>query len=326
MTEGTSPTEGELADLARGVAAAYRLGTDARIDGPAERGQLGQVWPLTTSTGRYAVKVPFTPPQPEDVAEDAAYQDTLLAAVVSLPAVVRTPEGQVLAAVGDTVVRVYEWVDIAPRDRWLDPAAVGRAVAAIHAVDVPCDGPVDAWFTEPVGGAAWHRLAERATSAGAPFAADLERLVPEFTALEELLRPPVRARRCHRDLWADNLRGTPSGGLVVLDWENAGPADPAQELPMLMLEFGVGDPGRMRELYAAYLTSGGTSRITGAADCTMLIATLGHIVEEGVRRWLRATTAEDREHNAAWVAEGVGDPVTREVVAMITTVAAEVNA
>jgi len=45
-----------------------------------------------------------------------------------------------------------------------------------------------------------------------------------------------------------------------------------------------------------------------------------------VRRWLRATTAEDREHNAAWVAEGVGDPVTREVVAMITTVAAEVNA
>jgi thiamine kinase-like enzyme len=35
---------------------------------------------------------------------------------------------------------------------------------------------------------------------------------------------------CHCDLWADNVVGTPTGGVCVIDRENCGPADPSQEL------------------------------------------------------------------------------------------------
>jgi hypothetical protein len=92
----------------------------------------------------------------------------------------------------------------------------------------------------------------------------------------------------------------------------------------VMLDFGQGDARRMRELYAAYVAAGGAARVTRPGDCSMLVATLGHIVEEGVRRWLRSTTDEDRARNAAWVDEGVSDPLTRQgvdaIVAAATTV------
>ena len=216
-------------------------------------------------------------------------------------------------------------MDIGPVDRSLDPYAVGRTVAAVHAVDHPADGPVHPWHTEPVGEDGWRQLAERSLAADAPFARGLDHLVPELVALEQVLEPPGPARRCHCDLWADNVRPSAGDGPVVIDWENSGPADPVGELPMVMFEFGSGDPARMRELYTAYVRAGGPARVTRPGDCTMLVATLGHILQEGVRRWLAATTDEDRAHNAAWVAEGVDDPPSRRVVDTIVDVATSVT-
>jgi aminoglycoside phosphotransferase (APT) family kinase protein len=252
---------------------------------------------------------------------DAAYQDAVHAAGVPMPEVVRDPQGEVLRELEDgTVVRVYTWVEVGERDRSLDPVLVGRTVAAIHLVDVPDDGPQHPWHTEPVGGPQWRELADRSLAAGAPFGPALAALVPELTALEELLVPAGPLRRCHCDLWADNV--LPSGpGLVVLDWENSGPADPVGELPMVMLDFGRHDPHRMRQLYAAYVAAGGPARITGAGDCSMLIATLGHIVEIGVTLWLNGTDPRARAADAAWVAEAVDEPLTRRLVDTIVAAA-----
>ena len=94
---------------------------------------------------------------------------------------------------------------------------------------------------------------------------------------------------------------------------------------MVMFEFGTGDPARMRELYAAYLAGGGTARLTDPGDCSMLVATLGHIVELGVLRWLNETDAAARASHAAWVAEGVDDPLTRAVIDDIVAAAATVG-
>lgn len=289
---------------------------------------MGRVWRLTTTRGRYAVKVPSARPDPAAVVAEADYQDTVRAAGVHLPAVVRTPGGDVLHELADgTVVRVYTWVDIRPADRTLDPAQVGRAVAAIHAVDVPDGRPPHPWHTEPVGGDRWRELADRALAADAPFAPRLAAHVPELIALEELLVPPGRTRRCHCDLWADNVRASASagGGVVVLDWENSGPADPVGELPMVMFDFGVRDPDRTRALYAAYVDAGGPAHVTGPGDCSMLIATLGHIIEIGALRWLNGTDPHERAIDAAWVAEGVDDPLTRRSVDLIVEACARVD-
>ena len=49
--------------------------------------------------------------------------------------------------------------------------------------------------------------------------------------MEELLTPMVGRQWCHLDLWADNLRGTPDGGVCVIDFDNAGPAEPTGSSP-----------------------------------------------------------------------------------------------
>ncbi|GAA5159677.1 hypothetical protein GCM10011366_21480 [Ornithinimicrobium tianjinense] len=310
------------------MAAAFGLGRHPSLADQPEHGRQGRVWRLTTTAGRFAIKLPYAAPDPRSVAADATYQDSLLTRGVRLPPVVRTPDGEVLQEIeGWGVVRVYGWADVCPPDRGLDPGAVGRTVAAVHAVEVPTEGPQHPWHTSPVGADQWRALADRSLAAGAPFGAQLAALVPEFVALEELISPPGPTRRCHCDLWADNVRAPAhdEGGLVVLDWENSGPADPVGELPMVMFEFGAGDPARMSALYAAYLTAGGTERLTGPGDCSMLIATIGHIVELGVLRWLNETDVRARASHAAWVAEGVDDPLTRAVVDEIVEAAVTVG-
>ena len=55
--------------------------------------------------------------------------------------------------------------------------------------------------------------------------------------MEELLTPMAGVQWCHLDLWADNVRGTPDGGVCVVDFDNAGPGDPTRELAMVLFEF-----------------------------------------------------------------------------------------
>jgi hypothetical protein len=47
----------------------------------------------------------------------------------------------------------------------------------------------------------------------------------------------------------------------------------------------------------------------------MPIAQLGHIVEEGCRRWLAATDVAGRADNEGWVREFIDRPLTRELIA-----------
>jgi len=60
-------------------------------------------------------------------------------------------------------------------------------------------------------------------------------------AAEALIESPTNLQSCHRDLQADNILPIPTGGVCVIDWENCGLADPAQELPMVMIDFASGD-------------------------------------------------------------------------------------
>lgn len=296
------------------IAAAFGLGGGAALTGPVARGEQGQVWRLETDRGAFAVKDPFVEVDAEDAEADAAYQDVVRASGVPMPSVVRSLDGRVLVEVDGVLVRVYEWVDVLPRDRHLDPAAVGRVVALVHGVVVPVDEPVAGWYAAPVGAERWHALVARLRDAGAPFAADLGALVPQILVVEDLLEPVRATQWCHLDLWADNVVPTPAGEVVVLDWENSGPGSPSQELATVLFDFGDGDAGRMRDLYTAYVDAGGPGRITRPGDLTVLVAQLGHIAEIGCERWLASTTDGERARNERWVREYVDEPVTLAVV------------
>jgi aminoglycoside phosphotransferase (APT) family kinase protein len=299
-------------DDVREIAQIFGLGDDAALTGASARGEQGAVVQVETVRGMWAVKTSFAEPDALD-GEDADFQAAARAAGVPAPAVVRTVGGDAWALVGSTWVRVYEWVDVLAPDRALEPGEVGRLLATIHTVEFVGVRPEDPWYTDAVGAEAWDRLVQDLATAGAPFAADVAVMRGELVALESLLEPGSGLRTCHRDLWADNVRRTPAGGLCVIDWENCGLAAPGQELAVVLFEFGSNDAERLRELYAEYRRLGGPGRIRGRGDFSMAIAQLGHITELSCRRWLDPTTpASERERQAARVRESAEDPLTVE--------------
>ncbi len=301
-------------DSAERIARAFGLGGGARLYGPVDRGRRGEVWQLTTNNGRYAVKTPYEPTSPARVARDAAYQDKVRAAGVPMPEVIRTPEGEVLVEIDGRQVRVYEWIDMLAPDRNLDPVAVGTLLAKVHQVFIPSPEPVREWFTQPVGAEAWAEVIEALRAQEAPFADQVAALVPQFIALERAFEQPEEVTMCHCDLWVDNLRRTPNGDLVVLDWENCGPESPSHELGLVVFEYGLGNHARMLDLYAAYLLAGGPGRLGRAGDLTMVGAACAHLAEESCRQWLAAETEVERAAGAELVTWLLSEPVTPAVV------------
>ncbi|TDE95796.1 aminoglycoside phosphotransferase family protein [Occultella glacieicola] len=305
------------------IAQRYRLGPVASLTGPTATGMQGAVWRLRTSDGDYAVKVPLRPQDEGEMRANAAFTRAAIDVGVLAPAALRTTAGDLLTdlaagrpADAPTQVRVYAWVDLDDADLGIDPGAVGRVLGLVHRVGAPTTEAVDPWYTETVGERAWAALARAASDGGAPFAADLTAVTASVSDLEDLVRPPSGLRICHRDLWADNVRTTPGGRLCVIDWDNAGPADPAGELAMVLTEFatdaaGRVDPGRARRLLDAYADAGGPARLREPGDFSMVVCVLGHILELHVRSWLRG---EERNRSEAGVAEFLDRRVTRSTI------------
>ena len=272
------------------------------------------MWRLTTSLGAWAIKEPFERPSADESHDDAAFQDEVFASGVLMPMVVRTTAGDVLAELESATVRVYQWVDLEVRDAMLDPATIGRIVAAIHRVRYLGSNPVDPWYTDPIGAERWDDLIGQLAAAGAEFAGPLAEQRDELVALEELLESPADLQTCHRDLFADNVLRTPSGAVYVIDWENSGFADPSQELSLVLFEFGRGVPQRARALYDAYLEAGGPGRIDRPGNFSMVIAQIAHIGEISCARWLAPSRLAERRHNAGRVDEFLTDGITLRMI------------
>jgi Ser/Thr protein kinase RdoA (MazF antagonist) len=298
--------------------AAFELGSWGRLsEGPVASGRLGSIWRLDAERGSWAVKQVGDVSQAElsEILQGAAFQDAARAAGVPTPDVRRTRTGDLIADVGGVHVRIHAWVDLEPPDTGLDPLELGRLLAGLHRVPFAGTVGLDPWYTEPVGATRWAELMASLRERKAPFADELAALIPEIVELERLLgTAPKALRTCHRDLWADNVRRTSGGGLCVFDFDNAGLADPSQELALALVEYATIDPSRAPTIRAAYTGAGGPGRVTGPADFALPIAQLGHIVAEGCRRWLLAATDIDRIDNEGWVREFIERPLTSRVV------------
>lgn len=300
------------------LAEQFALGRAVKLsDGPVARGKQGLVWRLNTTQGSWAIKVPLRTSSEDDVRASTAFHEAAYAAGVPTPQVRRTTQGAVFAGFDGHQARVYEWVDLRAADPGLDPARVGAVVAGIHGVFVtdPDPGQLDPWYREPVGADRWDALVERLAEAGAPFARRLSDLRDELVALESWIEPPEGLVTCHRDLWADNVLATADGGVCVIDWENAGLADPHQELGCVLFEFARSDPGRARDLMTAYRGAGGHATVSRRGHFSMLIAQLGHITEMAANDWLEPNSrSPDRADSVAWISEVLDEPHTRELL------------
>ena len=297
-------------DAAGCVAETFDLGAQPRLEGPVARGQLGQIWRLDTSAGRFAVKEWFASPDPEEICRGADFSERARAGGLVTPRVIRTIHGDVTTTVGDTIVRVSEWMDLEERTRALDPELVGTAVARLHRAGLPTDEPVARWFWEGFGPVAWYALLERLVDADAPFAADFAPYVGPLIEVESVMELHETRVVCHRDLWADNVLPTTDGQVCVIDFDNMGPADPSHELAMILYEFGDDDADRVRAVHSAYVACGGPARVTRAGHFSMLIAEQAHIAHYAASRWIGETDETERLRLEAWFRELLDDPVT----------------
>jgi Ser/Thr protein kinase RdoA (MazF antagonist) len=262
----------------------HAFGWDAEVAVSAgPRGALGQIWRLEAGPARYALKEIFAePPSEALIAAELAFAGRAASAGVRLPASHPDRDGRyLLTTPHGTWLRLYDWLDLRPVDLAAPatPGDLGALLAALHRgapamTSEPGGGPPDPWYErlpDP------HALA-RAAESGAVWA---DRLAGRLTTLAELgaaVAPsdPAALIVCHRDLHPENVLADPSGALVVVDWDNLGPADPARELARALFDWFCEEPlfdlGAMRAMYAAYLRAGGPARLTGPADFSMLIA------------------------------------------------------
>ncbi|MCW2805534.1 MAG: aminoglycoside phosphotransferase [Propionibacteriaceae bacterium] len=288
-----------LADHTDQVLRAFGLGSrvvDLRLAGTGEQ---GQVWRLKTTHGVFAIKETFRRENEPDASAAADFQEAVfLAGTVPVPRPLRALSGRTLAEIGPHQVRAYEWVDLLPMNQAADPVLIGATVAAVHRVNHEPARPLHPWYTEPVHAQRWSQLHSDAVAAGAPFAAALADEIPTLIKLAALMEPPERLQNCHRDLWADNILPMPAGGVCVIDWDNCGLEDPAQELPMVLFDFAGEDVVRMRDLLGSYVDSGGPARLRGRGAFTMVIAQFGHFWESAVAAYLSPNASADlRAHS-----------------------------
>jgi hypothetical protein len=196
---------------------------------------------------------------------------------------------------GGTQYRVLEWVDGEVR-RSEDSRSIplfADWMARIHnlAVD-PAGQPVDGWFVrveydwDDLAG----RLAERA-----PDVADLLRTrradIRELTDFVNTIQEPG-AVWCHCDLGASNLVWGPRGPRLI-DWENAGPLVPHQELGLRVRSLGASG----KSAYRAYRQAGGPAEITDVTHIACSVAV--HLNYVGCQAELLLDDEHPEQHDFA---------------------------
>ena len=273
------------------------------------RGAQGEVWRLSVGRRVYALKQVFAGAAParSEVESEVVFARRAAAAGVRLPASHPDRNGEyVVPLTNGGWLRLYDWVELRSADLAAAAEALGVLLARLHRCAPPADrepngAPPDRWYEVPPDQDEWGRLVIEAIEADMSWATRLATAADGLSALHSILSStdPARMRLCHRDLHPGNVLADEAGELVVVDWEEAGPAEPAQELARTLVvcyHDGQPDFDSMRRAYRSYVEADGPARLSSAGDFTMLIASQLNFLSLQVRVALDPTAASrDRQ-------------------------------
>jgi len=258
------------------IAAAFGLGAPsgplvAITSGPSA---VHRSWRLSTSRGRFAVKALSRDQHPGGV---EALQVPVRLELAALAAGVPMPRPYLAVATGAGVaevagpapqpvlVRVHEWVEgttpTAPAATGV-AAELGAALAAVHRIGFPTGegAQVDPWYRAAHGAAHWRGLAERAERAGRGWAGRLRAAVPLLVEVEALVAAraaeTVPLLVTHSDLVPGNVLASVQGRPWIVDWDDAGPWNPAEEVAAAVVSWSSGARGEPDERVALALVEG----------------------------------------------------------------------
>lgn len=310
---------------------AFDLGDGAASVTLGPRGALGQVWRLAVGRRVYALKHVFAgaPPTRVEVEAEVAFAQRAAAAGVRLPA--SHPDrngGYLMPLPKGGWLRLYNWVDLRPAHLTADAEALGTLLARLHqcapAADLEPNGaPPRRWYDVPPDRDGWRPLVVAATETGVPWSSRLAAAAYNLPGLYAILSSadPAAMRLCHRDLHPGNVLADETGELVVVDWDDFGPAEPARELASTLVAcFHDGDPdlASMRRAYQSYVRAGGPARLRSSADFTMLIATQLNFLHHQVRVTLDPRTpSTDRTWAEREIDEGLRILPTPDLVTAV---------
>jgi Ser/Thr protein kinase RdoA (MazF antagonist) len=296
--------------------------------GPSARHHL---WRLSTTQGRFAVKAVGHHQQLS--ANDLALRGPMRLELAALAAGVPMPRPCLVSGSGTSVaavstpgrqpllVGVHEWVDgttaTAPCSTEL-AAELGGALAVIHRVGFDCGEAVeiDPWYRTAHGPAHWSGLADRAEQAGLGWAAGLRAALPVLAEVEALAA--ARAAETvplvvtHSDLVPGNVLVSAQGRPWIVDWDDAGPWNTAEEVAAAVVSWSTGPQGEPAApaalaLIEGYRRAGGTFNVGSPTVLAGSLSAAANWLELTVRRGLsHAADASGRVQADTEVAEALG--------------------
>jgi Ser/Thr protein kinase RdoA (MazF antagonist) len=258
------------------IAEAFGLGTPtgplvAITSGPSA---VHRSWRLSTNRGRFAVK---TLNRDQHAYGVGALEGPVRLELAALAAGVPLPRPHLAVATGAGVaevaglgpqpvlVRVHDWVDgsspTAPASTRLADE-LGGVLATIHRLGLRCGqgAQVDRWYRAVHGAAHWRGLAASAERAGRGWAGRLRAALPLLAEVEALVA--ARAAEAvplvvtHSDLVPGNVLESAGGRPWILDWDDAGTWNAAEEVAAAVVSWSSRAHGGPDERVALALVEG----------------------------------------------------------------------
>ena len=162
-------------------------------------------------------------------------------------------------------VGVHEWVEgttpTAPAPMRL-AADLGAALARIHGLGLGCDesAQVDPWYRAAHGAGHWQALVEQVERVGYGWAGRLRAALPLVAEVEALVAArtaeTVPLLVTHSDLVPGNVVMSVQGRVWIVDWDDAGPWNAAEEVAAAVVSWSSGVAGEPNERAARALVEG----------------------------------------------------------------------
>ena len=318
---------------ARDVCELFDLGELRVTPDAVDGGLTNRMWRFSTGRGVFAVKQMNRDYGRADYIDwfDRAFTLEQAACAAGVPMARPVPVaatgrclGELLSVDGRPItVRVHEWVDGEKLESGVvyPPDVVSRAgatLAQIHGLGMPSDVPASEAL-RVFGDDQWRRLAERLEREQVECSVEFRGLLPVIAELEAhvvaALADATQLLLSHRDSDQKNFMRTPSGELLLVDWDAAGPVHPRHDLANHALVWAgvhAQEPDRRaaRAYLDGYRRGGGSSEPFRPTDLAELVALRLGWLEFNVHRALgeQVRGAADR---------GVGVAVIRRNVEQV---------